>query len=81
MVGDSAATAGEEARLAAVHELEEETGYVAGDLKFLLSGPTSPDPTSEVISLYLATNLRKTGAGGVDGKNITLHRVPLTVTG
>ena len=63
---------------AAKRELLEETGYEAGEMLFLTEGPPSAGLTSEIITFFLARDLKKTGAGGgVDGENITLHEIPL----
>jgi ADP-ribose pyrophosphatase len=78
IAGDDADKIGEDDSVAALRELKEETGYANGEIKFLMSGPTSPGLTSEVVTLFLATNLEKVGnGGGVEGEDITLHRVPL----
>lgn len=62
---------------AAARELEEETGFAAGEIRYLFTGPSSPGLTSETLHFYLATNLRQVGeGGGVAGENITVHRVP-----
>jgi ADP-ribose pyrophosphatase len=59
-------------------ELLEETGYEAGALKVLMSGPSSSGLTDEHITIFQATELKKTGkGGGVKGENITVHEVPL----
>ena len=63
---------------AARRELLEETGYEAGEIRFLFHGPSSPGLTSESLSFYLATNLRRVATGaGRGGENITVHEVPL----
>lgn len=59
-------------------ELLEETGYAAETMQYLFTGPSSPGLTSESLSFYLASGLRKVAAGGgVDNENITVHEVPL----
>ena len=59
-------------------ELEEETGYACECVEKLASGPTSPGITSEMVRLYRATGLRRTGkGGGVGNEKITVHEVPL----
>lgn len=64
--------------VAARRELLEETGYEAQTMRFLFTGPSSPGLTSETLSFYLATGLRKVASGGgVDNENITVHEVPL----
>ncbi len=66
--------------LAARRELEEETGYRASEMRRLWRVCTSPGLTGEVIDLYHATGLTRTGEGGGtahEGEDITVHRVPL----
>ena len=75
LVGDEGA---ESAEAAARRELLEETGYEAEHMRFLFEGPSSPGITSESIGFYLATGLRRVAdGGGVQGENITVHKVPL----
>ena len=63
---------------AARRELLEETGYEAAEMKFLFHGPSSPGLTSESLSFYLATGLRRVAAGGgVENENITVREAPL----
>lgn len=63
---------------AARRELLEETGYEAERLQYLFTGPSSPGLTSETLSFYLASGLRKVAAGGgVENEHITVHEVPL----
>ena len=64
--------------IAARRELLEETGYEADEMRYLFTGPSSPGLTSETLSFYLATGLRKVAAGGgVDNENIIVHEAPL----
>jgi ADP-ribose pyrophosphatase len=78
LVGDEPGQANEGLLAAARRELQEETGYLAGELSVLASGPTSAGISSEVITLVHARNLRKVGAGGgVDAEAIRVHEVPL----
>ncbi len=75
LVGDEDANSdpAEEAR----KELEEEAGYVCDSVELVAKGPTSPGITSEVVSLYRARGVRRTGeGGGVGSESITVHRVP-----
>ena len=59
-------------------DLLEETGYEAAEMTFLFHGPSSPGLTSESLSFYLATGLRRVAAGGgVDNENITVREAPL----
>lgn len=63
----------------AKQELEEETGYSCDSVELLARGPSSPGITSEIVSLYRAHGVRKTGkGGGVGGEDITVHVVPRT---
>ncbi len=64
--------------VAARRELMEETGYEAAGMRYLFTGPSSPGLTSETLSFYLATGLRKVASGGgVDNENIIVHEAPL----
>ncbi|MBR1996817.1 MAG: NUDIX hydrolase [Akkermansia sp.] len=64
--------------VAARRELLEETGYEAAGMRYLFTGPSSPGLTSETLSFYLATDLKKVAAGGgVDNENIIIHEAPL----
>lgn len=63
---------------AARRELLEETGYEAQQMQFLFHGPSSPGLTSESLSFYLATGLRRVSAGGgVESENIIVREAPL----
>lgn len=76
LVGDD--TAGEPPALAAMRELEEETGYRAGHMAELGRFWSSPGMVSESFTLFRAFDLRKVGdGGGVPGEDICVHRVPL----
>jgi len=62
----------------AARELEEETGYRADKIEPLGEFWSSPGMVSESFTLMRATGLTKVGeGGGVDGENITVHRVLL----
>ncbi len=76
LIGDEAGNEGEDVLSAAGRELEEETGYRAGQLEDLGTFYSSPGMLSESFTLVRATALKKTGpGGGVAGENITVHRV------
>lgn len=63
---------------AAGRELEEETGYRARTLKDCGNFFSSPGMVSESFTLVQAGDLQKVGpGGGVEGENITVHRVAL----
>ena len=77
LIGDDDGGADEDPLAAAGRELEEETGYRSGRLEDCGAFYSSPGMVSESFSLVRATDLVKIGdGGGVDGENITVHRVP-----
>jgi ADP-ribose pyrophosphatase len=77
LVGDVASSAGESAVDAAHRELVEETGYRAGAIDFLRSGPTSAGMSNEILAFVRARDLVRVEAGGGDEtEEITLHEVP-----
>lgn len=76
LIGDQ--DAGEDALTSAARELEEETGYRADRLENLGEFFSSPGMVSESFTLVQAHGLTKVSeGGGVDGENITVHRVAL----
>ncbi|MEQ8312199.1 MAG: NUDIX hydrolase [Sphingopyxis sp.] len=76
LVGDD--SAGEAAEVAAARELEEETGYRAATWHTVGEFYSSPGMVSESFTLLVATGLTRVGdGGGVDGEEITVHRVPI----
>ena len=76
LVGDD--VDGEEAEVAAIRELEEETGYRAGRMVDLGRFYASPGMSSEGFTLLRAERLTRTGeGGGVEGEDIIVYRVPL----
>jgi len=79
LVGDGDDNADESAISAARRELEEETGYRAAKITELGEFFSSPGMVSEGFSLLRAEGLTKVGdGGGVDGEDITVHRVKLS---
>jgi ADP-ribose pyrophosphatase len=79
LVGDHDHNSDEEMSVAAIRELEEETGYRAETMEDCGEFYSSPGMVSESFSLFRAKGLTKVGeGGGVDGENITVHRVALT---
>ncbi len=77
IVGEPEAEPGEVAIEAARRELLEETGYEAGEIRFLGSGPSSAGMAAEIVELFFATSLVKRHAGGgVGGEDIAVHVVP-----
>jgi ADP-ribose pyrophosphatase len=74
LVGDEEGN--EDPERTARKELEEETGYACDSVEHLATGPSSPGITSEMVTLYRARGVRKTGqGGGVGGEDITVHLV------
>ena len=66
----------ESAMEAAERELLEETGFKAGTLKYVFSGPSSSGLTNEFLHFFLAINCQfVSNELGVDGENIKLHKV------
>jgi ADP-ribose pyrophosphatase len=62
---------------AARRELVEETGWAAGRVDVLLTGPTSAGMSNERIAFVRARELVRVGdGGGVDDENIIVHAVP-----
>ena len=77
LVGDH--DEGEETLTSAARELEEETGYRAETLEIIGEFFSSPGMVSESFTLVRASGLNKVSdGGGVDGENITVHRVALS---
>lgn len=78
LAGDVAGQESEALELAAARELEEETGYRARTLRFLMRGPNSAGSSSHLMDFYLATGLEKVGPGGGDEhEDIHVHVVPV----
>ena len=72
----------EDATATASRELEEETGYRAEQMVSLGEYYSSPGMVSESFTLLRASGLTKVGpGGGVDGEDITVHRVPVSGIG
>jgi ADP-ribose pyrophosphatase len=77
LVGDGE-DAGEQGSVAANRELIEETGFEAQHIEEVARGPSTAGLSSETIGLFLATGLRRVGAGGgVDSEDIKVFEVPL----
>jgi ADP-ribose pyrophosphatase len=63
---------------AAVRELREETGYLAGSAEIVGSGPVAPGITTELINIVLARDLVRTDTQALDSnEKISVHRVCL----
>ena len=78
LIGDGEAVAGEDPTAAAVRELEEETGFTAARMEVIGEFYSSPGMVTETFTMLRAHGLTRVGpGGGVDGEDITVHRVPL----
>jgi ADP-ribose pyrophosphatase len=81
LIGDDEGGEGEDAAIAAVRELEEETGYRAGRMESLGEFYSSPGMVGESFTLFRAHDLVKVSeGGGLEGEEITVHHVPLPET-
>ena len=78
LVGDLHESPDELLETAAKRELKEETGYDAAHMEFLTEGPPSAGLSSEILTFYRATGLKKVSAGGGDHtESIKVHEIPL----
>jgi nicotinamidase/pyrazinamidase len=78
IIGDEPGTSNESQAEAARRELLEETGYAAETMAELTTGPACSGITSERVTLFHASGLRRTGkGGGVAHEDITVHEVPV----
>lgn len=78
LIGDHDDVVDEDATAAAARELEEETGYRAGRMEVLGEYYSSPGMVSESFTLLRAHDLTQVGpGGGLDGEDITVHRVQI----
>lgn len=76
LIGDDDGAEGEDPLEAAKRELTEETGYAAREWTDLGEYFSSPGMVGESYTLLLARGLEKVGeGGGVEGENITVHRM------
>lgn len=79
VIGDEPEYAGEDILTCANRELEEETGFRAQSMSYLIKGPSSPGLTSELSNIVRAEGISKVGpGGGVGSENIVTHCVPLS---
>ena len=68
----------ESIELAASRELLEETGWQAGRVELLMSGPTSSGMSNERVAFVRARDLVRVHAGGGnDSEQIIVHEVPV----
>lgn len=77
LVGDLEGQAHEGVVETAQRELEEETGYRAGRIDFVMAGPSSAGMSNEQVAFVRARGLHRVGAGGGDEtEEIVVHHVP-----
>ena len=62
--GDVPGQENEAMALSALRELDEETGFQAGELEHLADCPSSPGLTSEIVSYFYANGVTRMNAGG-----------------
>lgn len=69
---------GEDHRLCALRELEEEAGLIPGELTYLGCLRLSPGYSNEVLHMYLARQLRQTQAHPDEGEFLNVLKVPFS---
>jgi ADP-ribose pyrophosphatase len=78
LAGDEDGKEGEPLEAAARRELLEETGYQADRLAPVLEAVSSAGLCDEVVTFFLAKDIRKVApGGGHGGESIIVHEVPL----
>lgn len=76
LAGDIAGSEHEDLSVAAVRELEEETGWTAASMTRVAAGPVSAGLTSEVVTFFRADGLARIGPGGGDPtEDIIVHEI------
>ncbi len=78
LVNDGCSQCEETAAEAAKRELLEETGYEAGELIQVFSGPGGAGASSDILTFFLARKIHKVSDGGGDeSERITAYEIPL----
>ena len=78
LINDSEINKRESLIAGARRELIEETGYRAGKIKRILTGPVSSGSSGDKINMLLATDLKKVSdGGGVEFETIKVHEIPI----
>jgi ADP-ribose pyrophosphatase len=79
IIGDEPGRSHEAHAEAARRELLEETGYDAAKIEALTTGAACSGITSERVTLFRASGLRRVGpGGGIDHEDITVHEAPVS---
>ncbi len=79
LAGDIIGQETEAFQIAAERELLEETGFASNDMTHIFTGPSSPGMVSEMLNVFLTTDVvRKNSGGGDDSEEIKVHLVPLS---
>jgi ADP-ribose pyrophosphatase len=79
IIGDEPGSTNESNAEAARRKLLEETGYSATHVELLITGPSGAGLTSERVTFFRASGLRRTGkGGGVAHEDIVVREVPLS---
>jgi ADP-ribose pyrophosphatase len=78
LAGDHAGSEKEKLAEAAQRELEEETGYRAASMRFLMEGPSSSGMSSEILTFFRAEGVRQVeGLKPDEDEEIIRHLVPM----
>jgi ADP-ribose pyrophosphatase len=78
LIGDGPGCSNESQAEAARRELLEETGYAANNFEALMTGSSCSGLTSEKMTLFRASGLRRIGeGGGVANERINVHEIPI----
>jgi ADP-ribose diphosphatase len=79
LAGDRPEDRTETLQEAAHREFLEETGFEAASMEPVLTGPPSSGLSSEIVTFYRASGLRRVGpGGGEEGEGVRAHVVPLS---
>ncbi|MBE7016102.1 MAG: NUDIX hydrolase [Ruminococcaceae bacterium] len=69
---------GEDPKSAGIRELQEETGYQAKNVEYIGKYYPTPGYCSEIISLYLATDLTFVGQNLDEGEFVEVKKIPIS---
>ncbi|MDD2240365.1 MAG: NUDIX hydrolase [Kiritimatiellae bacterium] len=79
LAGDIPGHETEALEAAARRELLEETGFKAGTMEAVMSGPPNPGISNEIVTFFRARSMVRTGYGGGRGaERIRTHVVPIS---